>query len=598
MRSCRYFGFLTCAASSALVVSCAFLARANPAQSPPASAASGAELKGKNLILITVDTTRADYITCYGGPRDLTPNIDALAADGTLFQSAYSQTNVTNPSHTAILTGLFAIDSRVFENRTAFLDACPKGDTVPQAFKRAGYRTAGFPATPHLSKADECLNLPGFDVYPAVPEGGGFDAAQIVDHVIEWLNTQKPETPFFAWVHFFDPHMKYWPPEDYRNRFYPPGKDARAGGNPPLGDDDNFDRSPDIVKEQFKDVRDREYPPALYRGEIKYTDDQVGRLIKHLKSSGLYEKTGVVLVADHGESLGDHDVYYDHYGMFEPSMRIPFIVRLPGMPAGKKVAETVTHVDLAPTLCKLYGVELKQNDLPLHGIDLAASLKGSPNPALSARQVTVHEDAYNRQVMALKGPWKLIHMNPPGPKYEWPTVLLFNIQTDPQEKNNLAEKNPEIVSELKGHIERWLQLGKFNPRQNAAGGKPVQPNTEREKTLKALGYMDDEEEPAAKSAAKPAGLTIPDFQELVLKKLKLDLTAEQKKGVEEAVSRAKAAVRKAGAEKDEAAKTELGRAARAQMQKDVAAILTAEQNKLLDEALAAAKSKAKPADDK
>ncbi|MBE7455992.1 MAG: sulfatase [Phycisphaerae bacterium] len=537
-------------------------------------------LKGKNLILITLDTTRADHITCYGGPQGLTPNIDALAADGTLFLKAYSQTNVTNPSHTAILTGLRAIDSRIFNNQTTFTWVSPDADTLGLAFQRAGYRTAGFPATPHLSNEPECLGMTGFDHYPNVPKGGGFDARQIVDNTIEWIKSES-DKPFFAWVHFFDPHMKYWPPEEYRNQFYPKDKDPTSGDGPPLEQNDDFKRSPEIVTDQFGKVRDLTYPPALYQGEVRYTDEEVGRLIKFLKGAGLYENTGIVLVADHGESLGDHNVYYDHYGLFEASMHIPCLMRFPGLPGGNKVTDFVTHVDLAPTISHLYGLTFRQRLASMHGVNLTPTLFRETNSKLAVRPATVHEDAYNRQVMVRKGPWKLIQMIE-GPKYEWADVLLFNVEEDPQEKTNLAESKPEVVADLSQYIKNWLKVGKVslrNPKPDDPKDRAKQ--EEAIKNLVAIGYAEagegaDEEN----AAAKPPPFAVNEYKDFLFK-LDLKLTSDQKKRIEKVIDDAKTNLRKANAAKDAAEAKKI----RTQMRLDVADVLTDEQNLKVNEAI-------------
>ncbi len=275
-----------------------FLTLACQPESKEPEAPPDAELAGKNLIVITLDTARQDHFSCYGNPefRGTTPHIDDLAADGSLFLNGYSQTNTTNPSHAVIFTGLYALDLEVMNNQVPLPAAAAGVDTLPAAFRRANYRTAAFPAVPHLST----LDIPGFD--ESMSPQAERNARESVDLFLDWVEGGATG-PFFAWLHLFDPHVRYEPPERYRTRFY--SGDPTRGEGAKLSTISRFEKAPPVAQEQFGEVRDRAYPRAMYRGEIQYTDDQIGRLISALKERGLYEDTAIVLVGDHGESLGE-----------------------------------------------------------------------------------------------------------------------------------------------------------------------------------------------------------------------------------------------------------------------------------------------------
>jgi arylsulfatase len=432
----------------------------------------GANLAGKNLIVITLDTARQDHFSCYGDPefQGTTPHIDDLAADGSLFLNGYSQTNTTNPSHAVIFTGLYALDLEVMNNHVPLPAAAAGVDTLPAAFRRANYRTAAFPAVPHLST----LDISGFD--ESRPPQAERSARESVDLFLDWIEGGTT-APFFAWLHLFDPHVRYEPPERYRARFY--SGDPTRGEGAKLSTISRFEKAPPVAQEQFGEVRDRAYPRAMYRGEIQYTDDQIGRLISALKERGLYEDTAIVLVGDHGESLGEHEIYYDHQGLYETSIRIPFILRLPGFPRGVRISDPVGQIDLLPTLAQLFDLKV-ETEQALRGVSLVDVLRNGPSPVLDEREWLIHEAAHNAEVVLRRGPWKanfrIFAMHPRPP------VLLFNLEEDPDEETNLADAHPEIVAELQPLVQRWIDRHIWN----LANPKLEKAMLER---LRALGYL-------------------------------------------------------------------------------------------------------------
>jgi len=450
-----------------------FLMLACQPESRESGKTADAPLAGKNLIVITLDTSRQDHFSCYGDPefRGTTPHIDDLAADGALFLNGYSQTNTTNPSHAAIFTGLYSLDLEVMNNTVPFPIGDAGVDTLPAAFRRASYRTAAFPAVPHLTQ----LDIPGFD--ESMSPLAERTARENVDLFLEWIDAGSAGGPFFTWLHLFDPHIKYEPPEPYRARLY--SGDPTQGAGEKLSTIERFKRAPPIVQEQFAEVRDLAYPRAMYRGEIQYTDDQIGRLLAALKERGLYEDTAIVVVGDHGESLGEHEIYYDHQGLYEVSLRIPFILRLPGFPRGIRVSKPVGHVDLVPTLAQLFGLTIDTRQ-PLRGVSLVDALRNDPSPDLDAREWLIIEAAHNTEVVLRRGAWKanfrIFGLLPR------PAVLLFDLQADPDEAINLADAHPEIVAELRPLVERWIERNIWN----LANPKLEKAALER---LRALGYL-------------------------------------------------------------------------------------------------------------
>ncbi len=284
-----------------------------------ASGSTTASGDSTNLLLITLDTTRADRIGCYGHEAARTPRLDALAASGARFEHAYCQVPLTMPSHASLLTGTYPIANGVRVNGQR-LDAGAT-PTLASHFKSKGYRTGAFVSAfvlHHRFGLDD-----GFDLYEdsVGASGGDTDEHDIersgehtCDVALDWLQSQ-PGSPFFAWVHFFDPHHPYEPP--------PPFRDELADA---------------------------------YDGEIAFVDAQVGRLIDWLEAAGLRENTLVVVAGDHGESLGAHEELQHGLFLYDDTIRVPLIMSWPGKLPGDRVVEGgVQLVDSAPTILDLLG---------------------------------------------------------------------------------------------------------------------------------------------------------------------------------------------------------------------------------------------------
>jgi arylsulfatase A-like enzyme len=262
-----------------------------------------------NVVLVTVDTLRADHVGVYGAPPGSTPALDALASEGLRFENAISPVPLTRPAHASLLTGLLPPEHGVRDNLPAKLD--PSIPTLATRLKAAGYRTAAFVGSFLLGRGSGFEA--GFDVMGDGSAEGVNDsigpraerrAGEVADEALAYLASASP--PFFLWVHFYDPHAPYDPPEPLAGKGY--------------------------------------------AGEVAYTDSQIGRLVAALRDRGLLDSTLVVATADHGEGLGDHGE--DEHGalVYEESLRVPLIFRGPGIAPGRVESEPVSLVDVAPFL--------------------------------------------------------------------------------------------------------------------------------------------------------------------------------------------------------------------------------------------------------
>ena len=315
--------------------------------------------EGSNLLLITCDTTRADALGCYGGPSWTTPNLDRLAREGVRFDRARTTAPITLPSHATILTGLYPFEHGVRDNGVFRLPG--RAVTLAEKLKAAGYATGAVTGAFVLHSSFGLDQ--GFDRYLDVPRrklnlGAEEDqrrADEVVDAALELLDGWKGGEPFFLWVHLFDPHHPYTPPEPFA---------ARAlEGRPPAA-------TPPAERER-----------RLYLGETAFMDGQIGRLLRALERRGLDRPLLTAVVADHGEGLGDHGEATHAFLLYDTTVRVPWILHHPALPAGRVVSRDVSTADLAPTLLGLLGIPFPEAS----GRDLSGELLGgraAPEPSL------------------------------------------------------------------------------------------------------------------------------------------------------------------------------------------------------------------------
>lgn len=276
-----------------------------------------------NVVLITIDTLRADHVGCYGYKQIKTPNIDGLAADGARFERAFAVVPVTLPSHSSILTGTYPMLSGMHDFSGNKLS--PLQPTLASVLQQSGYRTGAVVASAVL---DSRFGLNhGFDFYYDHFDFNRLDEANldemerpgnvVADVALDWLakNSQKK---FFLWMHLYDPHFPYNPPEPYRH----------------------------------------EYASRPYDGEIAFADEQVGRILRFLKEKGIYQNTIIVLCGDHGESLGEHGEKTHGFFIYNATMHVPLLIRLPENVRSRAVDNPVSLVDLMPTVLEAVGVEI------------------------------------------------------------------------------------------------------------------------------------------------------------------------------------------------------------------------------------------------
>jgi arylsulfatase A-like enzyme/Tfp pilus assembly protein PilF len=401
--------------------------------------ATGAQDQRPNVLLLTLDTVRADRIGAYGYKLAVTPNLDRLAREGVRFDDATTQAPLTAPAHAALLTGVYPTRLGVKDNASSPLP--DSAETLAETLKAPGYQTGAFIGAFILDRPYGFAQ--GFDHFDATFEGFRPElkqqaqrvAGEVVSPAISWL--KSAQAPFFAWVHLYDAHLPYSAPAPYSAKFA-----ARP-----------------------------------YDGEIAYVDAQVGRLIAALNETAALDRTIVVAIADHGESLGEHGE--EDHGMFlyEPVLRIPWIVRLPkGERGGTVVSEQVRAIDLTPTILELAGVRARAK---VDGESLAAVMRGQarrdPPPSYADAHFPELHFGWSMLRSWRVGEWKYIH----APKPE-----LYDLRTDKEEAKNVLSARSNVSARMASEIEAlWRSFGP------AADTAPPQPDPETLARLRSLGYV-------------------------------------------------------------------------------------------------------------
>jgi len=408
--------------------------------------------KAPNIILITLDTTRADRMGFLGSKHGLTPNLDTLARDSVVFTRAYAHVPLTPPSHASILTGTYPQFNKVNEMQSPLAADLPY---APEILQLHGYRTAAFvasivldatgPFSPGFNRGFQTYDAGfhnagvGEDPYHSIRRRG----EDVVAHASEWLTTHS-RGPFFLWVHLYDAHDPYDPPEPYKSRY---AKDP-------------------------------------YDGAIAYEDAALGKLLRRLKSGSLYEGSVIAVMADHGESLGAHGE--DTHGIFlyDETIQVPLLIKLPhSLYGSRKIDDRAELVDVLPTLLEEARIAIPKE---VQGESLLAVMKaGAPghNPAATGSERTAYaESDYSRTEYG----WSAVRSLRSG-KYLYiqsPRRELYNQTVDPRADHNLAASSAAVADTLESQLEAF--------RKKTSSDREVSRialDSSAQEALNALGYM-------------------------------------------------------------------------------------------------------------
>ncbi|WP_051344300.1 sulfatase family protein [Alicyclobacillus herbarius] len=401
------------------------------------------------IIFVSLDTTRADRLGCYGYPKPTTPHLDRIASEGVLFESAYAADIPTEVAHTDIFTGKVGLTTGVVAHG-ASLHRLPKHTPwLPALLRDAGFLTG---AVDNLYQLKEWFAR-GYRYYinSAGPQRW-IDRRTVNDLAMRWIREHRSDD-FFLFLHYWDPHTPYLPPDGYVERFYD-GHDPYDPANHSMDAAYNHRAYPFFKHHHYRllgPVTDAEYVSALYDAELRYLDGLLQELDTCLVEEGLFEDTLLVLFGDHGESLTEHDIFWDHCGLYETTVHVPLMLRWPGrIPAGRRVKGFVQQVDLMPTILEAAGVPVPTD---LDGRSLWPSIEGRADGIWDT--VFLSECAWQASRGMRTGEYKFIRTLDAGP-FVRPPRELYNLQSDPGEEHNLADSLPDVASELEGLLDAWV----------------------------------------------------------------------------------------------------------------------------------------------
>jgi arylsulfatase len=400
-----------------------------------------------NIVLIALDTQRADHLGCYGYPKRTSPFIDSIARRGVLFERCYAPNIPTHPSFTTMFSGKEAITHNII-NIGGGVPLAGGVRLLPEILREHGYTTAAVDSMGrHFTR--------GFDEYhsyewdrsnPTVLRKAETVNAEALP-LIERL-AQQPQ-PFFLFLHYWDPHTPYLPPKPYDRKFYPKERDPYDPANRSMDKAWEWEPFKWYFHEWMPGVTDSEYVINLYDGETASMDRHLRAVFKAL--APVQHDTLVILTADHGEIMDEHDGFFDHHGLYEGNVHVPLILFWPGkLPAGRRVPGLVQNLDLAPTLLELAGIADRDG---MEGLSLLPSIYGLRDGNYDT--LFFSEATWQVKRAVRKGRWKFILALEPDP-HDGPMRELYDLETDPAEQHNLVDAEPAMARELEERLNAWV----------------------------------------------------------------------------------------------------------------------------------------------
>ncbi len=455
----------------------------------------------KHVILLTVDTLRADVLSCYGSEEVSTPNIDQLARDGILFTNAISPAPWTLPSLSSIMTGVSPIVHKVTKGNSQLDD---NFHTLAEYMRGAGYFTSAIVYNGYLSHYSNLSQgflqyrfFPNYSIGNSVgvkllekflPREFESDTTTtgLTELAMEWITTNQ-DKDFFLWLHYYDPHVPYAPPSEFLPE-----------GDPPPNIGTSFSEPWRIRGGEFAPTStEKNWIRDLYLGEVRYVDDSIGKFLDHLKKLGLYDESLIVLTSDHGEEFWEHGGYEHGHSLFNEVIRVPLIIKLPesitsraiddnerptiSTAAGGKIEETVTTQSIMPTILDISGIE--------YDVDYLSS--GSLRPFLKNQDSHIQEPVISAGLLYFEDQ-ESVTFN--GSKYirfaETNREILYDLIRDPGERISVLNSSPQKAERARNILRNHTKVAeKIRENNGIASGKEVKFDQETKEKLKSLGYL-------------------------------------------------------------------------------------------------------------
>jgi arylsulfatase A-like enzyme len=429
-----------------------------------------------NVLLVTIDTLRADHLGAYGYERATSPRIDALASRGVLFEQAYTYWPKTRGSFVALVTGRLAAQSGYGKSHPRLIDFNP---TLASVLQGAGYDTTAVVDNPNV--AASLGYAKGFARYRETWEEAALASEMdrsraITRDAVSYLRAASADHPFLLWLHYVNPHAPYEPPAPFDKAF----QDAQATRGPVLSPVSGFHGG--VARQWAKGAQSLGFYVAQYDGEIAAVDAEVGHVLEALERSAVRDQTLVLLSSDHGESLGEHDYFFDHgENLFDPSLRIPLVLAGPGIERSRRSSELASTLDIVPTLLDALKVSYPPD---LAGVSLLGAARGEP---LARQQLPGQND---RNLLAV---WDRRFKLVATPNESGSSYALFDRELDPGETRDAGPANADELREQRRELELFrerIDSQLVKTRRLLEGrpeGEPL--SAEACERLKALGYI-------------------------------------------------------------------------------------------------------------
>ncbi len=438
-------------------------------------------MEGANIIICVLDAARADHVGCYGYPRETTPNIDRLARESVLFKNDFTQYVSTKPSTASLFTGQYADTHLAYENREL-----PEGTfTLARGLKKAGYRTVMFSSNPNASpKTGLGLDFQKVfdqsDVAPLVENWEQFTNPEpMLAHIRGWIDKNKKKR-FFAYIHFDPPHKPYLQPEEMTKLF--------AGKTPPNFKPGRFA----FPVEDREEIRISVRPPLpewinLYDANLRFADWAVGELEQALREAGAFDRTLLIITADHGEAFGEHGYMWHERAVYDELVHVPLLMRFPGAKKTGEVEALTQTVDLLPTVFDLLGAPYPED---VQGKSLLPLIAGTEKEL--HQYVVARSDGKPPSYLMRSQEWALMLWG----NGKW--RALYDLKADPGQRQNVVAEHPEVASELVAAFRQFAAGQRRPPMEFVEPGVKAGPlpkaserklTEETKRELKALGYV-------------------------------------------------------------------------------------------------------------
>jgi len=406
-----------------------------------------------NVLYIAIDTLRADHLGCYGHFRPTSPHIDALAAGGVVFQDFLSPHIPTHPGYTTMFTGKDVFTHQIV-SQGGRLELEPGILQLPEILKQHGYFTA---AADNLRR----WFRRGYDLYEGYQWATDTKAAwrkaeAVTETSLRVLDAcEAQDKPWFCFLHYWDPHTPYLPPTPFDRMFYH-GDPTDQKHTSAVEMMEHYPAFMYYFQEWMPGTRDVEFPKAQYDAEIAYCDASLATVFHRLRTMPGIEDTLILITSDHGEELDEHQMWFDHHGLYDTNLRVPLILVQPSrLPADLKLGGLATHLDIAPTILDITGLGEEIDRQALQGQSLLP-LVDARNNAGTSDIVYITENAWMKKRGFRTKKWKFIeslydelHKRPP---YE-----LYDLTVDPAEQVNLAHSRPEVLADFKSRLDAHIQ---------------------------------------------------------------------------------------------------------------------------------------------